>query len=68
MEESCEKIIVDNTFTLDWEIEPYFKLAKEYGYRVFVLTIENRHGGKNTHDVSDEQLIKMAEKYKVMLM
>lgn len=68
MQTNREKIIVDNTFTLDWEIEPYFKLAQKYNYNVFVLTVENRHNGKNKHNVSEEQLLKMAEKYKVKLM
>jgi predicted kinase len=61
------KIFVDNVFSLEWEIEPYFKLASEHNYRVFVVTVENRHHGKNIHEVSGEQLIKMAEKYKVVL-
>lgn len=61
------KIIVHNTFTIDWELEIYFKLASEFGYRVFVLTLENYHQGKNTHQISDEQIQKMAEKYKVKL-
>ena len=68
MQEGKEKIFVDNTFTIEWEIAPYFKLAKTYGYRVFVITVENRHGGKNIHHVSDEQLQKMAAKYNVQLM
>lgn len=62
-----EKIFIDNTFTLDWEIEPYFKLAAKYNYTVFVATVENRHQGKNRHNISDEQIKKMAEKYKVTL-
>jgi predicted kinase len=61
------KIFIANTFTLDWEIEPYFKLAAKYGYSIFVLTVENYHGGSNKHDVSAEQVRKMAEKYKVKL-
>lgn len=61
------KIIVHNTFTIDWELEIYFKLASEFGYRVFVLTLENYHQGKNTHQINDEQIRKMAEKYKVKL-
>lgn len=68
MKASVEKIFVDNTFTLEWEIEPYFKLAARYNYQVFVTTVENRHGGKNIHGVDEEQLIKMAEKYKVVLL
>ncbi len=63
----CLKIFLHNTFTLDWEIEPYFKLAAKYDYKVFVVTVENWHGNKNQHGVSDEQLQKMALKYKVKL-
>lgn len=67
LQKRTEKIFVANTFTLEWELEPYFKLASEFNYRIFVVTVENRHGNKNTHNVSDEQLSKMAEKYKVVL-
>jgi predicted kinase len=62
-----EKIFIDNTFTIEWELEPYFKLASQYNYQIFVVTVENRHGCKNTHYVNDEQLEKMAAKYKVVL-
>jgi predicted kinase len=68
LENGVEKIVVDNAFTLEWEMEPYFKIAKEYNYKIFVLTVENRHHGKNMHNVSDEQLQKMADKYKVVLL
>ncbi|MCA0430991.1 MAG: ATP-binding protein [Bacteroidetes bacterium] len=64
---SEKKIIIHHTFTLEWEMEPYFALAKEYNYKLFVVTVENRQGFKNTHDISDEQIKKMAEKYKVVL-
>ncbi len=63
-----EKIFVDNTFTLDWEVEPYFKLAAEYKYRIFIVTVENYHGNQNIHNIGAEQLEKMASKYKVKLM
>lgn len=68
MQNNIPKIFVDNTFTLDWEIEPYFKLASKTNYQVHVVTVENYHGSQNIHDVSKEQLSKMAEKYKVKLM
>jgi predicted kinase len=67
MEKRIEKIFLDNTFTLEWEMEPYFKLASEYNYRIFVLTVENRHNGKNIHQIPDEHIRKMAEKYSVRL-
>ena len=61
------KVFVDNTFTMDWEMEPYFKLAAEYRYGLFVMTVEKHHDGHNIHGVSREQLEKMAAKYKVKL-
>jgi len=64
---NIEKIFIHNTFTLDWELEPYFKLAKEFNYALFIMTVENYHQHKNVHGVSDEQLQKMAEKYKIKL-
>ena len=62
-----EKIFIDNTFTLDWEMEPYFKLASAYKYQLHVVTVENHHGNKNIHNIADEQIKKMADKYKVKL-
>lgn len=62
-----EKIFIDNTFTMGWEMEPYFKMASEYGYYIFVVTVENRGGYKNKHEVTSDQLQQMAEKYKVVL-
>lgn len=67
MQGGKEKIFIHNTFTLDWEFEVYFKMAKEYNYRVFVATVENYHGNSNTHGIREEQIKKMAEKYKVKL-
>lgn len=67
MEGSLEKIFIANTFTLEWEMEPYFELASKYHYRIFVMTIENRHGSENIHAIPKEQLVKMAEKYSVVL-
>jgi predicted kinase len=68
MQQQEKKIFVHNTFTLEWELEPYFKLAGEFGYRVFVATVEKRHSAPNIHAIPDEQLRKMAEKYKVVLL
>ncbi|PJZ54204.1 AAA family ATPase [Leptospira adleri] len=68
MEERSTKIFVDNTFTLSWEMEPYFKMASKWNYTVYVFTVENYHNGKNIHSIEEEQLLKMASKYKVRLL
>ena len=62
-----EKIFIHNTFTIEWELEPYFIMAAFFNYKVFVVTVENRHKKGNIHNISNEQLQKMAEKYKVSL-
>jgi cytidylate kinase len=67
MQAKKSKIFVDNVFSLEWEMVPYFELAKKYEYMVFVMTLENRHHGKNIHGIDEEQLEKMASKYKVIL-
>ncbi|MCW3072535.1 MAG: ATP-binding protein [Bacteroidetes bacterium] len=68
MKKGIQKIFVDNTFTIEWEIEPYFKMAAATNYSVFAVTVENRHGSVNTHGITNEQLEKMAAKYKVKLL
>jgi len=61
------KIVVSNTFTQEWEMEPYFKLAKEYGYTVFTILVENRHGGVNQHGVPEDKLQMMKERFQIKL-
>jgi predicted kinase len=67
MQNMVAKIFVDNTFTIFWELEPYFKLAATHNYTIFVVTVENYHNNKNTHTIDDEKIMKMAEKYKIKL-
>lgn len=61
------EIVVSNTFTQEWEMESYYKLAEKYGYRVFSLIVENRHGGKNTHGVPDDKLEIMRNRFQIKL-
>jgi predicted kinase len=61
------EIAVSNTFTQEWEMEPYFELAKTYGYKVFSIVVENRHEGTNQHGVPDEVLTKMRERFETKL-
>lgn len=67
MKNGESKIFVHNTCTLDWELEVYFKLAGEFKYQLHILTVENYHGTENIHGIPNEQIQKMAEKYKVKL-
>lgn len=67
LEKGIPFVIVDNTFTLEWEMKPYEDLAKTFGYLCFVITVENRHGGKNVHQIPEDQIEKMKVKFKVVL-
>lgn len=60
-------VIVSNTFTQEWEMEAYYLLAEELGYRVVSMIVENRHGGKNVHGVPDEKLQAMKDRFEVKL-
>lgn len=61
-------IAVHNTFTTEHEMNPYFKLAEEYGYRVTTIIVENRHGGKSVHDVPFDALLRMKQRFQVKLL
>jgi predicted kinase len=64
---NMNKIVVSNTFTQEWEMEPYFELAKKYGYKTFSIIVENRHGGTNTHGVPEDKLELMRNRFNVKL-
>jgi len=61
------EIVVSNTFTQEWEMEKYYELAEEYGYKVFSIIVENRHGGVNQHGVPVEKLEQMKNRFQVKL-
>jgi len=64
---NVDKIVVSNTFTQEWEMKEYYKMAKEHGYRVYCLIVENRHDGESTHDVPEETITKMENRFSVKL-
>lgn len=61
------RIAVSNTFTQEWEMQPYYDLAKKYGYEVFSIIVENRHGGTNVHNVPEDKLELMKNRFEVKL-
>lgn len=63
-----DKIVVSNTFTQAWEMQPYYDLAEKYGYRVYSLVVENRHGGENVHNVPREKIEEMARRFSVKIL
>jgi predicted kinase len=60
-------VVVSNTFTQVWEMQPYFDLAEKYGYRVHTMIVENRHGGINEHGVPEDKLEQMKNRFEISL-
>jgi predicted kinase len=64
---NADRIIVSNTFTMEWEMVPYFGLARDYGYRLVCLIVENRHNGVNEHGVPADKLEAMKDRFEIKL-
>jgi predicted kinase len=60
-------VAVSNTFTQEWEMEAYYKLAEKYGYRIHSIIVENRHDGVNEHGVPADKLEQMKNRFQVKL-
>lgn len=60
-------VFVTNTFTTEREMEPYFRLAKEFNYRVVTLIAENRHGNISIHDVPPKTMDKMKDRFDIKI-
>jgi predicted kinase len=58
---------VANTFTQQWEMDPYFELAKKYNYRISTIIVENRHESTNIHGVPDDAMEKMKNRFEIKL-
>jgi len=67
MEKQISRICVANTFTTDDEMLPYYELADIFGYRVFSIIVENRHGNISIHDVPKSTIENMKTRFKITL-
>ena len=60
-------VIVSNTCTTDKEVNEYKRVANELGANFVSCIIENRHEGVNVHEVPEETLEAMRERFTVKL-
>lgn len=67
MKLGVSKIVVANTFTQDWEMQPYFDMAERYHYRTHSVIVENRHEGVNIHGVGEEKIHQMKSRFEIKL-
>lgn len=54
-------VIVSNTFSRIWEMQPYIDMAKELNAKLTVITCEGSYG--NVHDVPEEVVEKMRKRW-----
>ena len=67
MRQQKARIVVANTFTQEWEMDEYFKMAERYNYRVHTVIVENRHGNENIHGVPKDKLQQMKDRFQIKL-
>ena len=67
MEDRKPLICATNVFAEDAEMEPYRRLCALHGYRCHVVTVENRHGGRNIHGVTPDKIEEMRRRFEVKL-
>ena len=67
MKEGHPIVVVSNTFTQEWEMDAYYLLAEELGYRVISMIVENRHDGKNIHGCPDDKIEQMKTRFEFKL-
>jgi predicted kinase len=67
MREEHPIVVVSNTFTQEWEMDVYYLLAEELGYRVTSMIVENRHEGKNIHGCPDDKIEQMKTRFEISL-
>jgi len=60
-------LVVSNTFTQEWEMQPYIELANKYGYQVHSLIVENRHEGVNEHGMPADKIEQMKNRFEIKL-
>jgi len=67
MQSGWPTLTVANTFTQEWEMKPYIDMAIDYGYNVHSLIVENRHGSTSVHNVPEDVIEKMKNRFEVKL-
>jgi len=56
-----KSVIVSNTFTQKWEIDPYIQLGKNYGAEIIIKKATGNY--KNVHGVPDDALERMRSRW-----
>ena len=67
MEDNIPVIFVSNTFTTEKEMKPDLEMAEKNNYQIVSLVVENRHGNESVHNVPEETMTKMRNRFSLKL-
>lgn len=67
MKKQAPVIVIDNTAVKARDLRPYNDLARQFGYVVHTIIVENRHGGTNSHGVPEEAIERLKQKFDIQL-
>lgn len=67
MKNELPQIFVSNTLVKPFEMKPYEDLAEKYGYTLFSLIVENRHGNKSIYNVKSNVCERMKSNFNIKL-
>ena len=59
-------VVVSNTFTQQWEMQPYLDMARKYGVQVEVITATGDYG--SVHNVPAEAMQAMRERWEEVVL
>jgi predicted kinase len=68
MQKDISPVIVANVSASARAMQPYINMAETFGYKVFTIVVENRHGKTNIHNVPTQTLLNMEEKFEIKLL
>lgn len=60
-------VAVSNTSTTEKEVETYRKIAEECDADFVSIVVENRHGGVNQHNVPENKIQQMKQRFSIKL-
>ena len=59
-------VVVSNTFTRQWEMQPYLDMARKYGVQVEIITATGDYG--SVHDVPDDVIAAMVARWEEVVL
>lgn len=62
-----QSVAVSNTSTTEKEVETYRKIAEECNANFVSLIVENRHNGVNIHNVPEDKIQQMKQRFSIKL-